>query len=317
MVKKVGLIILVFLCGCTPGLYRNTFVISGTYLQVVSPYREAAPLVYKEFQRLDSIFNIYRSDSEVSRLNRTYNRPVKVSPELLELLELSKEVYKMSGGYFDVSKGELYSFWKEIIQKGKIKKFPDNKTIKELISSGGMEFVELDKTKSTVTLKKRGIKLDFSGIAKGYMVDKAVMRLKEHGVRSALVNAGGDIYCMGTNKGKIWEVGIRNPFRKGGIIDEVRLKNQAVATSGSYEQFVQFGGRRLSHIINPLTGQPVDNGVVSVTVVAKNCTTADSLATAFFCMGPDGVRKFIMSSPSNLRIYLVYEKDGKRRIYIF
>ena len=292
MVKKIVYIIALFLfTSCSQPFYKRTFIIYGTYLTVISQDKRSAGIVYNEFKKLNKIFDLFDSSSEISRLNRTYNKPVVVSPEMIKVLELSRKVYELSGGAFDVSQGALYSFWRQFIVKKKIKHFPSALEIENFKDKGGMSFIQIDSAKRIVTIKKKGLKLDLSAIAKGYTVDKAISRLKQYGINNALINAGGDIYCLGKNNGSGWKVGIKDPASKRGILASISLSNEAVATSGNYEQFFQYKGKRYSHLINPHTGLPVNNGVLSVTVVAKNTTTADSLATGFFVMGVKSVER--------------------------
>lgn len=310
-------LLILSLTSCTKSIYKETFVISGTYLKVTSPYREAAKIVYQEFKRLDNIFNSYNPDSEISQLNRMYNAPVKVSPELIAVIKLAKDVYNLTDGYFDISKGRLYQFWKELIQKEKIDVSPSPSEIEKLNNLGGMDNVLIDEDNQTVTITKEGLKLDVFGIAKGFMVDKAVEKLKANGIDSAIIDAGGDLYCLGKTKNRYWRVGIRDPLKKGEIIHSLNLFNEAVATSGSYEQFFDYKGRRFSHLINPFTGYPQETNILSVSVVANNVTTADSLATAFFIMGIQGIKKFLSQHLTTLKIFVVTKDGEKERLYIF
>ena len=303
--------------GCVQPLHKNKFVISGTYLEVSSPDRRAAKIVYKEFKRLDKIFNIYSRRSELSRLNRTYNKPFKASDELIELLQLSENIYNLSEGAFDVTYGSLYKFWKELIRGGKPKKFPTPEVIAKIKEAGGMGKIEVDSKKGIVIIKKKGLTIDLSGIAKGYMVDKAISRLKEKGIKSALIDAGGDIYCLGMNNGSPWEVGIQDPEVLLEILGVQLLIDEAIATSGGYEQFFTFKGKEYSHLIDPRRGYPVDNDLISVSVISKNCTTTDSLATTFSILGLEGIKKFISENPSTMRVFLVRSVDGDKLIHIF
>lgn len=320
---------LVLFCSCAKPLHKDTFVITGTYLEVISPDKNAAVIVHEEFKRLDKIFNFYDPQSELSKLNNTYNIPFKASPELIEVLKLAHQVSQMSGGAFDPSYGSLYAFWKELIKQGEIKELPGAEKIAELKKLGGMENIEINDKEKTVLLKKEGLKIDLSAIAEGYMVDKAVLKLKAKGIKSAVINAGGDIYCLGTNGGKPWVAGIKDPQEMQGIIENEMLIEEAVATSGSYAQFFELpaasgrglaeggGGKRYSHLIDPRTGYPVDNNVLSVSVITKNCTSADSLSTSFFVMGLDKIKDFISKNPSTMRIFIVtWDKKGKH-IYKF
>ena len=318
MVKKLILLFTVILfVSCARGNYKKTFVISGTYLTVISPDKRASKIVYDEFRRLNKIFNIYDKNSEVSLINRSYNRPVSVSKEMIELISLSKKLFRLTDGYFDVSMGRDYNFWKDIITGKKKIETISSRMLSDLAKEGGMQFIKVNSGNNTITIAKKGIFIDFSAIAKGYMVDKAAIRLRKEGIKNALINAGGDIYCLGKDNGKPWEVGIRDPSVKNGIITTVPVSNEAIATSGDYEQFIDYKGRRYSHIINPKTGYPANSGIMSVTVIAKNCTTADGLATAFFAMGLDNIRKFLRRAPYTIKVYVIIKTKKGEKMYVF
>ena len=303
--------------GCAKPLYKNKFIISGTYLEVSSPDKRAAKIVYREFRRLDKIFNIYDKRSELSGLNKTFNKPFKASDELIELLEKAENIYNLSQGAFDVTYGSLYKFWKELIGNGKPEKFPTLKAIAEIKEAGGIGAIEVDPKKQIVIIKKKGLTIDFGGIAKGYMVDKAILRLKEKGISSAIINAGGDIYCLGMNSGSPWKVGLQDPKVPSEILEAELLINEAIATSGGYEQFFTFKDKEYSHLIDPRSGYPVDNDLISVSVISKDCATADSLATAFSVLGLEAVEEFISKNPSTMRVFLVRSLGGGKQIHVF
>lgn len=308
---------LTFFISCAKPLYKDRFVIAGTFLEVVSSDARASAIVYDEFKRLDKIFNFYDKNSEISRLNNAYKREVKVSPELLEVLTLSKQLNEMTDGAFDASCGSLYDFWKGFIKEGNIKEPPSKETMEGIIKNCGMDKIKINPKDSTVTLESEGLKVDLGAIAKGYMVDKAVMALKKKGINNALINAGGDIYCLGTNQKNSWRVGVKNPGAVEGIIENESLTDEAIATSGNYEQFFDLNKRRYSHIIDPRSGFPTESNVVSVSVISKNCTTADGLATAFFVSGITGTNNFLSRYPSTMRIFIVTEENGNKRVHIF
>ncbi|MFA5008797.1 MAG: FAD:protein FMN transferase [Candidatus Omnitrophota bacterium] len=308
---------LIFITSCAKPLHKDKFIITGSFLEVISPDARAAKIVYEEFKRLDKIFNFYDPNSELSRLNNTYNTPVKVSAETIEVLSLSKQLSEMTEGAFDVSYGSLYAFWKELIKKGGIKELPPKETINEIMKNCGMDKIKINKTDSTVTIEKPGLKIDLGAIAEGYTVDKAVIALKKAGITSALINAGGDIYCLGTNRGNPWVVGIKNPSEIQGIIENENLINEAITTSGNYEQFFDLSGKRYSHIIDPRTGLPADSNTISVSVITQNCTTADGLSTAFFVGGVNGVSSFISRYPSTMRIFVITQEGKQKRVHVF
>ncbi|MCM8787171.1 MAG: FAD:protein FMN transferase [Candidatus Omnitrophica bacterium] len=318
MVKKVRIIILgviiFFVSGCTKTTYKETFIISNTFLEIQSTSKEAIDLVYQEISYLDKKFNFYNPDSEISKLNNTYNFSFGVSDQMLEILKLAKKINIETEGAFDVSYGALYSFWKELIKKDTTQ-LPDEEMIKRLKDLGGMQNIVIDEDKRLVTIKKEGLKIDLSGIAIGYMVDKAVKKLKEKGINSALINFGGDIYCLGKNNNMAWRIGIKNP-KNDSIIKRVKLIDKAITTSGNYEQFFEIKGRRFSHLIDPKSGWPKISNLVSVTVIAEDCITADSLATAFFIMGLEGIKNFVLKN-KNVTVFVILEENHKQKILTF
>ncbi len=301
---------------CSRPLYKNTFVVAGTYLEVTSPYKEAAKIAYEEFKRLEKIFNLYDELSELSRLNKSFDQPVKVSDELIEVLSISFKVHDLTGAAFDVSHGALYQFWKQYITSKQPVLLPMQEEIERVRALGGMSNIAIDFNQKTVTIKKQGLRIDLGAIAKGYMVDKAALKLKREGINSALINAGGDIYCLGLNQGQPWHIGVKDPKSLTGILEAQDLADEAVATSGNYEQFFELAGKRYSHLIDPRQGLPVDNGVLSVSVITKNCTSADSLATAFFVLGLEGIRKFLADNPSTMRIMVVTQDQQGQHIHM-
>ncbi|MDP8290313.1 MAG: FAD:protein FMN transferase [Candidatus Susulua stagnicola] len=315
--RIIILVMVVVFLSCSKPLYKNKFIISGTYLKVTSSDKRASKIVYREFKRLDNIFNIYNDKSELSKLNKTYNLPFKVSDELIELLRLSQDICNLSEGAFDVSHGVLYKFWKKLISDGNLREFPTPEAIAKIKEIGGMKKIEIDPNKKTVTIKRQGLIIDLGGIAKGYMVDKAISALKEAGINSALINAGGDIYCLGMNRDVPWEVGVQDPKQSLDILGSELLINQAIATSGGYEQFFTFKGKEYSHLIDPRKGYPVDNNLISVSVISEKGVASDGLTTAISIIGLGGVKEFISKNPLKIKVFLVYFDGQDRKVHIF
>ncbi len=291
---------LILLAGCggsTDGLVRRSEPIMGTVVEITvssgkMPQREAERAVGAAFEaihRVDDLMSTYKPDSEVSRLNAAAGGDaIAVDPWTSEVLAESLRVYRLAHGAFDISVGSVLSAWG--FAPGGEKRVPTDAEIEAAMSSVGPEKIELDAEENTVRLAP-GTRIVLGGIAKGFAADKAVDALKEHGIANALVNAGGDIYCLGEKRsGNPWKIGIRHPADQGRLISQLQLQDVAVATSGSYENYFESGGTRYSHIIDPRTGRPVRE-VPSTTVIAPNCTLADALSTSIFVLGPkEGVR---------------------------
>lgn len=319
--KAAVLFISLFVLGCgntKQRIYKKTFMSAGTFIEVTSPYKTASGIAQREFSRLERVFDIYDKKSEISQVNlKAGVEPVKVSRDLIALLELSQEVYTFTDGAFDPSIGRVILFWKKLMKDKTITRLPEKEEIDRLMKFRGMDNIVIDKKGSTVFIKKKGIVLDLGGIAKGYMVDKAVQALERNKIDSALINAGGDMFCLGGFEGRDWKVGVRSPKTSSVILKVIDADNSAVATSGDYEQFFRYKGSVYSHIINPKTGYPVSNPVRSVTVVAPNTTTADGLATAFFILGKGKIPELLYRKHSNLKVFVVEEKKGKLSLSSF
>lgn len=233
--------------------------------------------VLERMYYLENLWSIYRKESELSTLNRMGK--VKASPETLFLIREAEKVSRISDGAFDITVSPLMSAWKEAEKKGRP---PDLKPIIPLVDYRKIK-VEKD---GTVSFLKKGMAIDPGGIGKGLAVDAGVSVLKSSGVKSGLVNLGGNIFGFGEgpHRGR-WKVGIRNPKGEG-VIYSVMIRNQGVSTSGNYERFLEVNGKKYSHILDPRQGL-LARYPESVTVVAPTAGLADGLSTAFFVLGPE------------------------------
>jgi len=270
------------LCGCQqPQLHRQTQVLMGTFVEVISPDQRAADIVFSEIRRIEGMLSKYRPESEVSRLNK--NGWVKASPEMFFILEKSRGFWELSGGAFDITVGPLMDLWGFTDKKFRQ---PSDAEIQKTLELIGTNKIILNKTDYVVKFMLSGMKIDLGAIAKGFAVDCAIKKLKDAGIASCLINAGGQIYGLGEKSGKPWKVAIKSPRGKG-FAGSLELKDQAVSTSGDYEQYFEKDKRRFSHIMNPATGYPEDSRIISATVVAGDGLTADALATSIVVMGKD------------------------------
>ena len=269
-----------FLSGCqNKPLYKDTQVMMGTFVEVVSADKRAAGIAFAEIQRIENLLSKYNPRSEVSQLNKLGK--LKVSPEAFYIIKKAIEFWRLSDGAFDITVAPLADLWGFTDKKYKL---PKDQKIRNVLNLIGSDKIILQDKDNVVKFRIPGIKIDLGAIAKGYAVDCAVKKLKEAGINSCLINAGGQIYCLGDNFGTPWKVAIKNPRGKT-VIGYLKLKDKAVATSGDYEQYFFKNNKRYSHILNPKTGYPADSGIVSVTVVAQDGLTSDALATAIFVLG--------------------------------
>lgn len=292
------------LWGCEKQPKRESEFIMGTFVEVVSNDPRAVDIVFSEFKRLESLFNLFDEESELARLNSVGS--LMASSELFEVLKNAKEFYVITAGAFDVTVAPVSLLWKKAIKKQGL---PADEDVKEALGLVGFDYVYLDEKTQGVRLLKDGSKIDLGGIAKGYALDKAVAKLKEANVSSALLNAGGELYALGENNGRMWNIAIQDPRVEKHLIEKMPVKNMAVATSGDYEQFFEFKNKRYSHIIDPKTGYPADSGIVSATVIAASATIADALATSFIILGREKAKE-LLKHFQGARAILI-DKNGK------
>ena len=238
-----------------------------------------------EITRIERMISSWDPDSETSRINENAGiRPVKVSPELFQLIERAKNISEITGGAFDISYASMDRLWKF---DGSMTQMPSEEAIKANIANIGYEAIELDPDAMTVFLRRKGMKIGFGAIGKGYAADKTKELLVSKGVPGGIINASGDLTTWGTKAtGEKWMVGIANPMGKNRVFSWLPVVESSVATSGNYEKFIEFDGKRYSHIIDPRSGYPT-RGIRSVSLFSKSAELCDALATAVFIMGKD------------------------------
>ncbi len=238
-----------------------------------------------EISRIEKLISSWDPASQTSEINRNAGiKPVKVDDELFQLIARAIEISKLTDGAFDISYASMDKIWKF---DGSMTAMPTPEEIAASVSKVGFHNIELNKENSTVFLKLEGMKIGFGAIGKGYAADKTKALLMEKGVIAGIVNASGDMNTWGKQpNGEEWKVAITNPMDKNKVFAILPITNGAVVTSGNYEKYVTFNGKRYTHIIDPKTGYPA-SGIISVTVFAPKAELADALATSVFVMGKE------------------------------
>ncbi len=275
--------------------------------------RQAIDAAFDEVDRIDRLMSHYKTDSSLSRLNREAAKtPVKTDAELFEFLAECLRYSRASDGAFDITVGPLMKAWGFFRGEGRL---PSEQELAKARRSVGFQHVKLDEKTRTVFFDEPGVELDLGGIAKGYAVDRAVAVLKQRGINSALVSAGGStIYGLGVPPNQPgWEVKLQDPIAPDKTALIVRLNNQALSVSGSYEKFFELGGRRYSHIMDPRTGRPVE-GVLSVAVITGNGTAGDALDNVFYVQGAAWSKKSLRDFAADKVLFFLSEPNGKWRL---
>ncbi len=289
------LVLLTTVLSCSRGketVYKKTMPLMDTIVSitVVSPSGDAAEqAIEKTFAvitRFGDRINFYSDKSELAEINRNAGiRAVTASPETLEVIEKAVFTAEKSGGAFDPTIGPIVKLWDFLNRRR-----PTEIEIARALPLVNYRDILINKSDTTVFLKRKGMMIDLGGIAKGYAADLAVESLKKEGILSGLVSIAGDIRTFGMKPDNSpWTIGIKNPRQTGEkdeIIAKIRLHDQAISTAGDYERFFLQDGRRYHHLLDPKTGFPAELSR-SVSVVAGKGVTTDGFDNAVFILGPE------------------------------
>ena len=257
----------------------------------------------KRVEKLEDVFNSFRRTSEISRINdEAHGRPFKMSADMKRVVESSIGWWKKSDGAFDITVGPLIKLWGAAGEK---KGLPDISQLEAALQSVGTEKIEI--RDDGIQIKMKGMEIGLGAIAKGDIADQVAEMLKKRGVRRGVVDAGGNVVVFGD---KTFRFGIQDPTAKAGerIIGVIEMSEGSIVTSGNYERFVAIGGKKYSHIIDPKSGMPIDNGLEAATVIADKSIDADALATALMVMGREKAIELLRKNPEYKGILV--EKNG-------
>jgi thiamine biosynthesis lipoprotein len=260
------------------------------------------------FHHVDSLMSNWTQTSEVARINREAGQnAITIDREVAAVIARSLDVSRATHGAEDITVEPLVRLWGFL---GGTPHVPTTAEIKTVLPRVGYQDIRFDAETPSIALS-RDARIDLGGIAKGYAVDGAADVLRKAGVTNALVDLTGNMMAMGNAPGhEGWVVGVRNPASKDEHLLRVHLHDEAISTSGNYEQFIDENGKRYSHIMDPRTGWPAQ-GVCSVTVVAKNAFTCDAWDTGLFVLGSEKARK-LAKSRDDIAIIVIEPAAGGR-----
>ncbi len=245
---------------------------------------EMIDLGVTEIKRIEKLLTTYSNDSETNLINNNAGvAPVKVSAEIIALIQRSLRISNVTQGAFDISYGSVdKSLWNFDTTMTSL---PSREEAKKSVRLINYKNIEIDNEASTVYLKQKGMRIGFGGIGKGYAAEKAKHIMQSAGVQSGVVNASGDLTTWGNMpNGEKWTIGIVHPELANNVFSYINVSGLSVATSGNYEKYIMIDGKKYSHTINPRTGLPV-TGIKSVTIVSTNAEIADAMATPVMIMG--------------------------------
>jgi len=296
--------------GRTMGTTYHVQVVTGNF-QSISGLKEKIDARLAEINRSMST---YQEDSEISRFNRFGQTGVKfkISDDFLRVMTAGQTIYRISEGAWDATVNPLVDLW-GFGPGSRRRKAPPPDEIAVLLADIGFSNIEV--LSAGFLLKKRAaVTVDLSSIAKGYGVDQVADLLRQNGFASFLVEIGGEVFAAGhRSDDRPWRIGINRPRTDAAadaVYKVVELSNQAMATSGDYRNFFEVDGIRYSHVIDPRSGYPVSNGVLSVSIVAADCTMADGLATAVMVMGVEKGLELVDRLSGIEGLIVVAKRDG-------
>ena len=293
--------------------FKNTKLSGSVFGTSYSVIYNSGTNYQKQFDSLFYVINksmsTYQTNSDISKINR--NESFIIDEHFSKVFDASKEIYYETQGVFDPTIGAVVNAW-DFGPEGKIASL-DSLKIDSLMLSVGLD--KVSRTDFTIEKQNPNTFIDFNAIAKGYGLDVIGLFLESKNIRNYLVEIGGEIRAGGKNieKESAWRVGVEEPHFDGtqSVLKAISLQDEAMATSGTYRKFkVDSSGNRYSHIIDTKTGYPSKTNLLSISVIAKDCMTADAYATAFKAMGIEKVKTFLKTHPE-LKVFLILENDNK------
>jgi thiamine biosynthesis lipoprotein len=270
--------------------------------------------LFARLKQIEDELGTNKPDSRISALNAAAGEvPVAVGEDALAVIERDFQLSAWSDGAFDPSVGPLVKLWGIGTDHAAVPKSADIAAAKLLV---GWKDIVLDKDKGTVFLKRKGMALDLGSTSKGYAADEVLKLIRAAGVKKAIIDLGGNVLVEGTRSdGKPWRVGLQNPFssERGTSIGIASLTSRSIVTSGVYERFFidEKTGKRYHHILDTKTGYPVDNGLMSVTVVSDRSFDADGFTTAVFALGRE--KGMALAASQGVDVIVV---DANKKVYM-
>lgn len=278
---------------------------------------------FGEIARIEGLMSPYREQSDVYRLNHAPKKgsdPVRISEETFSLVKEAIRISDQTNGCFDITYASVSDLWDFSSEQFSP---PARKKVRSRMKAFNYKNISLKPGKHAVELHN-GASVGLGGIAKGYAIRMAIHVLRENNIQDAIVEAGGDIQVTGHKNGTPWKIGIRHPRKKGDIIGTLAMEGMdSIATSGDYERFRMYNGKRYHHILDPETGYPAESDLVSVSAITKDPVDADALATALFVMGHEKGMKYVQKQHGLSAIFItpgikIYaSRDLAGRVHFF
>lgn len=301
----------VLIAGKTMGTVYHIKIVTWFFKNLQETHKE----IEFRLEKIDKSMSTFRKDSEISKFNALKQTGEKfyISDDFYCVMNVAKTLYGLTDGAWDGTVKPLVTLWGFNSVKKKKSRLPEKKEIEKLIPDIGFNMIKISKNRY-LSKNNSAVFLDLASIAKGYAVDEIAALINQKGFNDFLVEIGGEVYASGLrHDGKPWKVGINSPFKNAPydrVYKIVPLCDMALATSGDYRNFFEIDKSRYSHVLDPSTGYPVQNGVISVSVMTDTCTFADGLATAVMVLGHKKGLDLVNKLDRVECLIVVREKDG-------
>lgn len=301
-------------CSRKPELVQSkaTKFLMGTIVDITvldtseTAANDAIEAAFAEIGRIADIFYEGNPESPIYAFNHRLGNQLVMSSEVLGLVQRSIDISGKTEGAFDITIGALLPLYQF---NGDSLVPPDEKAIQKSLPNVNFRMLTVDMNNNLLICENKNVQIGTGAVAKGYAVDRAIDILKLKGVKGAIVNAGGDLRTLPRSDGRLWRLGIQHPRQHDEILGVLEISEGSVTTSGDYEKFFMYNGKRIHHILNPKTGLPADS-CQSVTIVAQTTELADALATAMFVLGESKGKEIIRQFPAVEAMWV--RADGQR-----
>lgn len=307
------LICLISLTSCSKQdrLYSKDAFLMGTIINLKYYGKNGEKALEESINIIDNIENsmsLTLKDSDINKINKeAHKRSIELNEDMYNVIERALYYSKLSDGSLDISVRAVDKLWAIGTENERV---PDKSEIKNNLKYVGYKNIELHKDNKSISFKKDNMEIDLGAIAKGYTADVLVEILKKHKIERALINLGGNLYVYGGKEnGDSLNIGIQDPKKdKGEYFATLKVKNKSVVTSGNYERYFEKDGKRYHHIIDPKTGYPAENGLISTTIISDKSMDGDALSTATYVLGLEKSMKLINSLENVEAVFVTSDK---------
>ena len=309
----IGTILIIRQQRNTPYQRCSGFIFGTTYSVTYQHSTDLQPELEARMREVDAALSMFNDTSIITRINN--NQPVVLNDMFVNVFQLAQQISADTEGAFDITVAPLVNAWGFGFKQGQD---PTREVIDSLMDIVGYRKVSYDGQR--IVKEDPRIMLDCSAIAKGYGVDVVAQLLDEKGITNYLVEIGGEMVTRGISEKRLpWRIGVVKPTEDATATSTelqtmINVTDKAMATSGNYRNFYYKGNRRYAHTIDPKTGKPVQHSILSATVLADHCASADAYATAFMVMGFEKTQKVLKRNPG-LMAYIIYDDNGENKVW--